>query len=99
MNAEGGWLILLFWDRRVLDLMDMEIGVFSISCRFRNCEDGFMWTFSGVYGPVLNSLREVFWEELGAISGLWEGSWCIGGDFNIVRFPCERRRGGESLSL
>ena len=27
------------------------------------------------------------WEELGAISGLWGDPWCIGGDFNVIRFP------------
>ena len=38
-GAAGG--ILLFCDFRVLVLVDMVVGVFSISCRFRNCEDGF----------------------------------------------------------
>ncbi|RVW50024.1 Retrovirus-related Pol polyprotein from transposon RE1 [Vitis vinifera] len=26
----------------------------------------------------------VLWEELGAIRGLWEEPWCIGGDFNVI---------------
>ena len=30
--------------------------------------------------------------ELGAIRGLWEDPWCIGGDFNIICFPSERNR-------
>ncbi|RVX17218.1 LINE-1 retrotransposable element ORF2 protein [Vitis vinifera] len=47
--------------------------------------DGFRWTFSGVYGPTLRKYREVFWEELGAIRGLWNDPWCIGGDFNMIR--------------
>ena len=42
--------------------------------------------FSRVYGPVLDSKRELFWEELGAVRGLWNGPWCVGGDFNVVRF-------------
>ena len=34
--------------------------------------------------------RKIF-GELGAICGLWEDLWCIGGDFNVVRFPEEIR--------
>ncbi|RVW49203.1 putative ribonuclease H protein [Vitis vinifera] len=75
--------------------MGMEVGLFSVSCRFKNCEDGFLWTFTGVYGPTIKRHRELFWEELGAIRGLWSDPWCIGGDFNVVRFPSERSREGR----
>ena len=27
--------------------------------------------------------------------GLWEDPWCLGGDFNIIRFPGERNREGR----
>ena len=46
------------------------IGVFSISCLFRNVEDGFQWTFIGVYGPMVANLRENLWEELGSVRGV-----------------------------
>ena len=51
-GASGG--ILVFWDNRSLELVDLEVGLFSVSCRFRNVEDGFLWNFSGVYGPVFS---------------------------------------------
>ena len=54
-----------------------------------------MWVFTGVYGPISKRCREPFWEELGAICGLWDDPWCIGGDFNVSRFPSERSRGGR----
>ena len=98
MDAKGatGGLILL-WDNRVLDNLEFESGGYSISVRFRNYANGFSWIFSGVYGPVIGSEKEDFWEELGAIRGLWDDPWCLGGDFNSVRFS-EKRRNALSLT-
>ncbi|RVW39533.1 Transposon TX1 uncharacterized 149 kDa protein [Vitis vinifera] len=78
-------------DNRVLEKLEVESGGYSISVHFRNCANGFYWIFSGVYGSVIGCEKEDFWEELGAIRGLWEDPWCIGGDFNTVRFLKERR--------
>ncbi|WKA08526.1 hypothetical protein VitviT2T_026242 [Vitis vinifera] len=92
-GAAGG--VLVFWDNRVVDLLEVEEGIFSVSCLFKNCMDGMRWVFTGVYGPVCRRDREVFWEELGSIKGLWRDPWCVGGDFNMIRYPEERSRGGE----
>ena len=43
-GTTGG--IVVFWDNRVLELIELEKGEHSISCHFKNCEDGFMWTFT-----------------------------------------------------
>ena len=64
--------ILLFWDNRVLDLLELEQGGFSIFGRFKSLEDGFVWVFTGVYGLLLGSEKKDFWDELGAIRGLWD---------------------------
>ena len=56
--------------------------------------------FTGVYGPVYSRDREVFWEELESIKGLWRDPWCMRGDFNMVRYLEEHsRRGGLSISM
>ena len=90
--------IVVFWDNMVLELVDLENEVFSISYHFKNCEDGFIWTFTRVYGPTLRKDSECFWDELGAIKGLWNGPWCVAGDFNVILSLEERIRGG-SLNL
>ena len=38
-GTAGG--ILVFWDKRKLEVMEVEIGHFSVTCIFKNTEDGF----------------------------------------------------------
>lgn len=45
--------IMVFCDNRVLYFVGIEVGNFSISCRFKKCEDDFCWNFTGVYGFLL----------------------------------------------
>ena len=61
LNAEGSaGGILLFWDKRIMELVNLEFGLFTISCLFKMVEGGFLWTFSGVYGSVERKFKEVF---------------------------------------
>ena len=66
------------------------MGHFSVSCKFKNVADQFVWAFTGVYGPNLNKKRRLMWEELIGLITWWDVPWCLGGDFNIIRFPSER---------
>jgi exonuclease III len=95
IGASGG--IILMWDRRVVDRVDEAIGCFSISCRFREVASGFEWVFSGVYGPNRAVERRLMWDELAGIDTMWAVPWCVGGDFNLVRYPTERA-GSSDLS-
>ncbi|RVW79808.1 LINE-1 retrotransposable element ORF2 protein [Vitis vinifera] len=96
MGTAGG--VLICWDKRSLELLGVEEGQFSISCRFRNVGDGVIWVFTGVYGPCSRKDRECLWEEFGAIRGLWEDPWCLGGDFNSTLYQAERSRNGRITS-
>ena len=89
-GTTGG--IVVIWDNRVLELIELENGEHSISCHFKNYEDEFMWTFIRVYGLTMRRDRECFWNELGAIYGLWNGPWCVDGDFNTILSLEERSR-------
>ena len=66
-GAAGG--ILICWDKRSLDILDWEEGHFTLSCRFRNVENGVVWVFTGVYGPFAKVERDSLWEEFGVIWG------------------------------
>uniref|UniRef100_A0A2N9EFL4 Reverse transcriptase domain-containing protein n=1 Tax=Fagus sylvatica TaxID=28930 RepID=A0A2N9EFL4_FAGSY len=82
--------ILLMWDSRIVEKLEGAVGYFSVSCKFKNVEDHQVWMFTGVYGPNINSDRRLMWDELAGIRSWWDVPWCLGGDFNVVRFPAER---------
>ena len=95
-GSVGG--LLIFWDKRSQEMLEWEEGQFSISCKFKNVENWVVWVFTGVYGPFTKEERECLWEETGAIRGIWEEPWCLGGDFNIILSQNERSRQGRITS-
>lgn len=44
-----------------------------------------------MYGPVRSHERDDLWLELLDIKVLWDILWCLGGDFNAIRFSHEKR--------
>ena len=65
-----------------MENVEEAVGYFSISCKFKNVGDQFEWTFK---------CREM-WEELAGLISWWNLLWCLGGNFNVIRFPSERLR-------
>ncbi|KAL6330269.1 hypothetical protein AAG906_040193 [Vitis piasezkii] len=43
---------LVFWDSKVLELVGMEVAVYSIACWFKNCDDGDYGMTHGVLGAT-----------------------------------------------
>uniref|UniRef100_A0A2N9FRM3 Reverse transcriptase domain-containing protein n=1 Tax=Fagus sylvatica TaxID=28930 RepID=A0A2N9FRM3_FAGSY len=82
--------ILLMWNSRVVEKLEDAVGYFSVSCKFRNVEDHNVRMFSGVYGPNVDNDRGLMWDELVGIRSWWDVPWCLGDDFNEMRFPSER---------
>ncbi|RVW20243.1 hypothetical protein CK203_110271 [Vitis vinifera] len=74
-GATGG--LLICWDKRSLEVVDWKEGQYSLSCRFKNVEDGVVWVFTGVYDTFTKEEREGLWEELGAVRGIWDEPWCL----------------------
>ncbi|XP_050281855.1 uncharacterized protein LOC126722746 [Quercus robur] len=49
------------------------------------------WSYLGSCGASSGDLvMRLLWEELCGLDSWWSVSWCVGGDFNVVRFPSER---------
>jgi len=57
--------------------------------------DNFVWGPIGVYGLNDDNVRSALFEELGTFMSTWDIPWCLGGGFNVVRFPFERSSGGR----
>ncbi|KAK4607051.1 hypothetical protein RGQ29_001035 [Quercus rubra] len=89
-----GTICSLWGDQHVdwlfLGSVDEAVGCFFVSCKFKNVADHFVWAFFGVYGPNSDRDRRFLWEELCGLRNWWDVPWCVGGDFNVVRFPSER---------
>jgi len=96
-GASGG--ILIMWDKRVVEKVDVCVGIFTLAVSFRNVADHFEWGFAGVYGPNFRIDRRGLWDELAGILSWWRMPWCIGGDFNITRFPSERSGDGSVSAM
>jgi hypothetical protein len=82
--------ILIMWDNKVVEKVDVCVGDDTLAVSFRNVVDLSVWAFAGVYGPNLDRDRRLLWGELAGILSWWNMPWCIGGDFNVTRFPSER---------
>ena len=87
VGKSGG--ILIIWDVRVVRATECITGSFSLSIHLSPLQ-GESWWLSGIYGPCRYREREEFWEELAGLYGFCGDRWCLGGDFNIVRFPYEK---------
>ena len=65
VNTAGG--VLLLWDKRVVDQVDVKVGMYSVSCCWKSLGDGFEWVGTGVYGPNRDDSRSEFWAELSEV--------------------------------
>nr|CAN80562.1 hypothetical protein VITISV_040289 [Vitis vinifera] len=96
---EGNMLRMLDADRsaesgnRCWDLVE-------VNCVDNKVQECGKWCCPGFHGSLwfFFQRRECLWEEIGAIRGIWEEPWCLGGDFNIILSQRERSRQGRITS-
>ena len=71
MQTSGG--VLLIWDKRVIEKLDVIVGKFSISVLLRGVVDDFVWACIGVYGPNDDGQQASLWEELSRVCQMARG--------------------------
>ena len=91
-RASGG--ILITWDSQKMSNEDVVIGFFSVSVKFLLDGCGPLW-LSAIYGPNNPLTRKDLWVELLDFFGLTFPSWCVGGDFNVIRRRSEKLGGSR----
>ena len=52
-QTAGG--VLIMWDRRALEKLEVMMGYFVVSVRWQDVGDGFIWACFGIYGPDDNN--------------------------------------------
>ncbi|XP_077232581.1 uncharacterized protein LOC143869909 [Tasmannia lanceolata] len=88
IGLSGG--ILVAWEESYWNVVEEWKGRFSLSVVLERVEDSVRVVFSGVYGPSQRVEKRLLWGELDGIRARWSHPWCLGGDFNEIRFACER---------
>ncbi|XP_016513659.1 uncharacterized protein LOC107830565 [Nicotiana tabacum] len=88
-GSRGG--IMMLRDCRIWKAEVVQIGAYTLACKFEALLQNFECHITGVYTPNCNIERRKDWWEIGAVRGLVEGPWVVCSNFNITRFPSEKR--------
>lgn len=88
-GSAGGLLTL--WGPCSISVITSWEEEFSLSLLVEDMGNNSRWLLTSVYGPNDNQRRKDFWKELDMIRTRWSGAWCLGGDWNIIRFPSEKK--------
>ncbi|GFY90781.1 hypothetical protein Acr_07g0009780 [Actinidia rufa] len=73
--------ILMMWNSSQVSCLNFLQGFHTISCLFKNVEDGYIWAFARVYGPHNRRDRLRMWEELSGARGI--GSLGVMGQLHL----------------
>lgn len=88
IGAAGG--IVIIWDSRRVSVLESLVGNFSVSIKIENGD--LPWWFSRIYGPCRAAGRSEFWDELAGLGKICGSRWCLGGDFNVIKFAAEKNK-------
>lgn len=82
--------------------LNMKVNVSSVS--FINClvfskQFATPWLLTCIYGPLIPSRRQLFWESLDNIENSHKDPWLVIGDFNFIISSDDKHAGKSSSNL
>jgi hypothetical protein len=83
--------MLLGVDLQMFDIGVIDEGEFYIKFHLCNKVDEFKWALVVVYGPAQNEYKKSFLAELVNMCSHENFPLVIGGDYNILRHPSEKK--------
>jgi hypothetical protein len=87
-GRSGG--ILLGIDLDIFDIGAIDEGGFYVKFHLCNKENNFKWVLVAIHGPAQSNLTEQLLTEMVHMCSHEQLQILIGGDFNILRNPCEK---------
>lgn len=82
--------LITVWKEEVFIKIDVSKTPRALFIKLTSVADGFTWNASNAYGSNEMLAREGFLSDLSNVMVGWGLPCCLGGDFNMVRFPYER---------
>lgn len=97
-NGNSGGLITA-WMSSVFTGVSVFSETFALGVRLTSTQSNDSWTLVNVYGPCTDPNRALFTTWLFDLHIPNGEDWLILGDFNFIRAPDNRNRGGGTLTI
>ena len=91
VGASGG--LVSVWEDSFFELAHVVLDSRFVLLIGKITELNFDCAICNLYAPNVDGDRAVLWEKLLNLKLQWDVPWCVGGDFNAVRYETERRGG------
>ncbi len=92
-GASGG--LITCWSSNFFDCTDVIVRTFSLTVRLTHRASGVVFYVSNVYGPHSREEKRACCTELALLQHCCGDNWVVCGDFNLIRTPEDRNRGGR----
>jgi hypothetical protein len=82
IQTHGG--ILIAWSRSSWSVSNIAMGSYSVTAKVKHVNGGLEWWLTTFYGPMVDSEKLAFLDELQGIRQARPGPWLVNRDFNMI---------------